>query len=294
MRPGTVKMIWRDQRSQLAVLIKNAISDISDAQVPDSTICWLAGLLKAELRRGGRHPVTLTEMLRGEPASLPVLRNFLLNRLELYPLKPQSGPFYMRLTDPPVQAPDPVRAPVVITDSENHHKDEIQSKPESALTAVPVPVAQPVHRKEPTSPTGAEAVRCLASWWENVVPHVYRQDVLDEAQRQLSWQWPNYVVSTTALTAQELFKQTRPPYEPETDPELINFWVAWLLGWCLALTSDWRRVSTLLVRSYGLAEKEELPRREKEAQNMVDISQEGYPWKLPFSMFLLTHCSSEQ
>ena len=48
--PGTVKMIWRDQRSQLAVLIKNAISEMSDALVPDSTICWLAGLLKAELR----------------------------------------------------------------------------------------------------------------------------------------------------------------------------------------------------------------------------------------------------
>ena len=85
MRPGTVKMIWRDQRSQLAVLIKNTISEMSDAQVPDSTICWLAGLLKAELRRGYRHPVILTEMLRGEPASLPVLRNFLLNRLDCTP-----------------------------------------------------------------------------------------------------------------------------------------------------------------------------------------------------------------
>ncbi len=104
--PGTVKMIWRDQRSQLEALIKNAISEMSDAQVPDSTICGLAGLLKAELRRGYRHPVILTEMLRGEPASLPVLRNFLLKRLEdLDPLKPQAGPYYM--TWPTLRNPHP-------------------------------------------------------------------------------------------------------------------------------------------------------------------------------------------
>ena len=251
--PGTVKMIWRDQRSQLEALIKNAISEISDAQVPEARVLQLARLLKAELRRGYRHPVILTEMLRGEPASVPVLRNFLVKRLkeDLDPLKPQPGPFYMHLTDPPEPAP------VVTTDYDGqNHEDKAQSKPESVVTVGPVSKAKPVRHKDITSLTEAEAVRCLVPWWQEI-PSAYRADVWEDARWQLTRFLPRFVIPTTALTTEELFKQTRPQYEPETDPESINFWVAWLLGWCLALTSNGRRVFRLISQSY-LAQEEQL------------------------------------
>ena len=249
--PGTVKMIWRDQRSQLEALIKNAISEMSDAQVPDSTICGLAGLLKAELRRGYRHPVILTEMLRGDPASLPVLRNFLLKRLDLDPLKPKSEPYYMRLADPLKPAP------MLAIDSEGQqHKDEAKSIPESVVTAGPVSAAKPVRHKDPTSLTDAEAVRCLVPWWE-AVPSAYRADVWEDAQWQLTRFLPRFVMPTTAVTSEELFQQTRPSDTAEIAPEVINLYVKWLLGWCLALTSDGRRVFRLISQSY-LAQQEHL------------------------------------
>jgi hypothetical protein len=247
-RRGTDKLTWRYQREQLVVLIKKAISEISDVEVPDPTVIRLAALLKAELRRD-RHEVTLTEMMRGGPDGMQVLRNFLLKRLDLYPLKPQAGPFYMRLADPPKLVPLVAALP-----QDQHHEDKAQSKPNGAVMAAPVPVVEPVHRRRLASLTDAEAERCLVPWWREAVPSRYRSDVWEEAKKQLMWQWPSFVVRTTARTTEELFQQTEPSYTPEIAPEVINFLVQWLLGWCLALTRDWRRVFNLMGRSYLLAE----------------------------------------
>ena len=156
----------------------------------------------------------------------------------------------MRLADPPKPAP------VVISHSQDQHReDEAQDNPDEVVTAVPVLVAQPVHRKDLTSLTYEEAVRCLVPWWREVVPDFYRHDVMEEAKWQLTHFWPRFVIATTALTTEELFKQTRPSYTPEIAPEAINFCVAWLLGWCLALTRDLWCVSNLVVSSYKLAQK---------------------------------------
>jgi hypothetical protein len=248
-RRGTAKLTWRYQREQLVVLIRNAISEISDVQVPDSTVLKLATLLKAELLRA-RHEVTLTEMMREGPAGLQILRSFLLKRLDLYPLKLQAGPFYMRLADPPKLAPVVAALP-----QDQHHEGNAQSKRNGVLTAAPGPVVEP-RRRRLASLTEAEAVGVLVSWWREAVPSPYRADVWEEAKRQLQWQWPRFVVRTTALTTVELFEQTRPSYTPENDPEAINLWVEWLLGWCLALTRDWRRVFNLMGRSYLLAKNQ--------------------------------------
>jgi hypothetical protein len=149
---------------------------------------------------------------------LPILRNFLLNRLALKPLKPQRGPVYMRLADPPKPAP------VVVTRSQDQHcEDEAQDKFDEVVTAVPLPIVQPVRRKDPTSLTEAEAVRCLVAWWREAVPYDYRAAVWEEAKTQLMWQWPKFVVPTTALMTEELFDQTRPSYSAENVPEGINF-----------------------------------------------------------------------
>ncbi len=86
-----LRMLWLEQRTQLEKLITGTLQSRCYALPPDRSVEGLAKLMKESVRRG-RAPMTLRELLGGDPRGGDFVFDFINRRVELRALTRGSSP----------------------------------------------------------------------------------------------------------------------------------------------------------------------------------------------------------
>lgn len=245
-RSSCRRLTWTDQRSSLAGLIADILSDFGYVPLSEPDMKRVVRLIKEELRRG-RHPITLMELLRTkDPADRQFLFHAVAKRCELTPLPGVRYPYDIAASMRAEKFKNKILhrtiRPAVLPAASAEGDIDVDN-PASAETA-----GQP----SPRPLTLAEAV---ADWFRQHVDQAQWNAVCSVALTKVIYAPPSHVTVPPAASLDELISKTRPANLPGTlcYPDHVPALATWLLTWLYRCNSFHEGVIMALKSGYMLA-----------------------------------------
>lgn len=237
---------WAYQRSSLADLIANILSDFGYAQLSELNMKRVVRLIKEELRRG-RHPVRLMELLRSsDPADRRFLFHVVAKKCELVPLPGVCYPYDVaasmrgeKFKNKSLRGPTPAA--------------EVPAAPAETGIDTDNPVSAEKDEHSSSGPrTLAEAV---ADWFRDHVDQAHWNTVGNLALTKVIRDPPSHVTVPAAACFTELVSKTRPRNLPGIPcyPDHMRALATWLLTWLYGCNGYHDGVIMALRSGYRLA-----------------------------------------
>jgi hypothetical protein len=243
-RSSCRRLTWADQRSSLADLIADILSDLGYAPLSELDMKSVVRLIKEELRRG-RHPITLMELLRStDPADRQFLFHVVAKKCELTPL-------------PEVRYPYDVAASMRAEKFKNRNRHRTSGPAE-----VPAALAESgIDGEYTASPKTAgqsssrplNLTEAVANWFREHVNRAQWNAVGSLALTQVIYAPPSHVTVPPAASLAELISKTGPARCLPGSCYPVRDLATWLLRWLYACIGLHGQVMAALRLGYNLA-----------------------------------------
>ena len=243
-RSSCRRLTWEDQRSSLADLIANILSDFGYAPLSDLDMKRVGRLIKEELRRG-RHPITLMELLRStDPADRQFLFHVVAKKCELTALSEVRYPYDVAAS---------MRAEKF--KNRNLHRTSRRAEVAAALAESGIDREDSVSLETAglSSSKPLNLTEAVADWFREHVNRAQWNAVGSLALTQVIYAPPSHVTGPPAASLAELISKTRPARCLPGSCYSVRDLATWLLRWLYACIGLHVQVMAALRLGYSLA-----------------------------------------